>query len=118
MTNNFSLDDIREAADKKYGSTFITVAGEDVELVNVLRLSKDKRNELSAIQESADKAEEGGEDVDIEEVLAKSLRLVAKSSAQADRLINAIDGDLALLSQVFEVYSSETNLGEASGSES
>lgn len=115
MTNkNFSLDDIRAAADKKYASTFIEVGDTEIELVNILRLPKEKRDELFSIQKESDE----GEDNDVEAALTRSLYLVAKEEGGAKLLLDAIGGDLAVLSQVFETYSGETELGEASGSES
>lgn len=109
----FSLDDIRAAADKKYGHTEIPMGdGSSVRLVNALRLPKEKRDQLTSIQDQM--SAEGADQV---EVLSSAVRLIAESDEQADRLLNALDGDLALLVQTFAFYTEGTEAGEASGSQ-
>lgn len=109
----FSLDDIRAAADKKYGHTDIPMGdGSNVRLVNALRLSKDKRAELTSIQDKMN-----AEGADQAEVLAEAIRIVAEDHEQAERLLSALNGDLALLVQTFAFYTEGTEAGEASGSQ-
>lgn len=108
---SFTLDDIRAAADAKYASTDIQVGSKTVELVNPLRLTKDKRDALLAIQDQL------GEDADQQAVLEDALRLVAKTPAQAETLIKAIGGDLPVLAEVFTNYTKSTQVGEASASD-
>lgn len=123
MAKKFTLDDIAEAAEKKFGATVIEIEeGVDVELVNIVRLPSDKRKELTKLQEKfsekEDEENEGAEEQDIEEsvaeqveILESMIRTVAKDGA--DRLIDTLGGDLASLLSVFEMYSKETELGEA-----
>ena len=106
---SFTLDDIREAAEKKYGSTDIDLSDtERVVLVNPLRLAKAKRDKLIALQEDmkADGADQG-------EILEDAIRLVAETDAQAEKLLTACDGDLTLLVEIFERYSGSVEAGEA-----
>ncbi|QWQ42097.1 phage tail assembly protein [Streptomyces sp. YPW6] len=106
----FSLDDIRSAADAKYGSTDIQIDDRTtVVLRNPLRLSKAERDELGSLQDKLD----GDEALDQADVLADAIRLVAKDKKIAEQLIEQIDGDLALLAQVFSTYSKGTQAGEA-----
>ncbi|WP_432078676.1 phage tail assembly protein [Streptomyces sp. YPW6] len=106
----FSLDDIRSAADAKYGSTDIQIDDKTtVVLRNPLRLSKAERDELGSLQDNLD----GNEALDQADVLADAIRLVAKDKKIAEKLIEQIDGDLALLAQVFSTYSKGTQAGEA-----
>ncbi|MEU5446884.1 phage tail assembly protein [Streptomyces californicus] len=106
----FSLDDIRSAADAKYGSTDIQIDDKTtVVLRNPLRLSKTERDELGSLQDKLD----GDEALDQADVLADAIRLVAKDKKIAEKLIEQIDGDLALLAQVFSTYSKGTQAGEA-----
>jgi hypothetical protein len=105
---NYTLDDIRSAADTKYASTDIQVGDTLVCLINALRLPKEKRAELLAIQDDLDK-----DDADQEEILAKAIRTVAATDKQADALLDAIGEDLAMLAQVFETYGKATQVGEA-----
>src|SRR5690606_42166197 len=99
---SYTLDDIRAAADAKYGSTDIELDEKTtVHLLNPLRLPKDKRAELMKIQDVLDR---DGSDVDQEEALTNALRLVADHPKKADALIKAVDGDLAVLASIFETY--------------
>src|SRR5690349_8995707 len=82
----FSLDDIKAAAEAKYGSTDI----DGCELLNPLRLPKKKRDALMDLQHELDK-----DGADQETLLADAIRLVAASKTKAEKLIEAIDGDLA-----------------------
>lgn len=111
----FTLDDIRSAAELKYGSTDIVVGDTTIRLLNPLRLSKAKRDELTALQKSAGEGEDGAE-VDQVEMLRDSLRLVAESPEKVEVLIDAVGDDLAVLAQVFASYGEGTQVGEASAS--
>lgn len=113
MANTFTLDDIRKAAEAKYGSTDIELSdGFVTKLVNPLRLSKEKRAELMAIQKDDD-----GEGQDQEQMLSDAIRLVAEKPIQAERLLEEIDGDLTLLAEIFSNYTKSTQVGEASASQ-
>ena len=111
-----TLDSIREAAEKKFGSYDIELGeGSEVKLLNPLRLSKENRKKLMSYQ---DEANSENSDVDQEDVIEDMLRLIAESPKAADLLIKALDGDLAVQMQIFDDYAKATSLGEASASES
>ncbi|MGW8630607.1 phage tail assembly protein [Streptomyces sp. NPDC055793] len=111
----FTLDNIRAAADAKYGSTDIEVDEKTtVHLLNPLRLPKEKRTKLVALQDAMDA--EG--DVDQEELFSEAIRLVADHPKKAEALLTAVGGDLAVLAQIFETYGKGTQAGEASASAS
>jgi hypothetical protein len=106
----FSLDDIRAAADAKYGSTDIQLDEKTtVVLRNPLRLSKDERGELAGLQGKL----VGDDDLDQGDVLADAIRLVAKDKKAAEKLIEQVAGDLAVLASIFETYTKGTQAGEA-----
>lgn len=108
----FSLDDIRAAADAKYGSTDIAINDTTtVSLLNPLRLPKTKRTALTAIQDRME-----GDDADQESLLAEAIVLVADHPKKGEALIKAVGGDLAVLAQIFETYGTGTQVGEASAS--
>ena len=112
MANAITLDDIRDAAEAKYGSTDITLdTGEVVKLLNPLRMPKVRRDALSALQEKLSE-----DDADQEALLAEAIGLVAESPAKAKKLLAAIGDDLAMLAAIFETYSKGTQVGEASPS--
>lgn len=105
------LDDIRAAAESKYGSTDINLGTRIVKLLNPLRLPKKQRDALIAVQERLN-----AEDADQEALLAEALSLVAESGAAAKALLAAVGDDLAVLVEVFARYSEGTQAGEASAS--
>lgn len=112
--SSYSLDDIRAAADAKYGATEIRVDENTVvKLINPLRLPKEDRTALLGVQ---DRLTAEGEDVDQAEVFADAIRTVADDKAAADKLIEAIGGDLAILAEVFRTYTEGASVGEASAS--
>ncbi|MEU3709010.1 phage tail assembly protein [Streptomyces catenulae] len=108
---SFSLDTIRAAAEARYSSTDIELGDNTVRLLNPLRLPKAKRTALSQLQDRM-----GGEGADQEELLSEAIRLVAERPTAADDLLNAVDGDLAVLAEIFDRYGKGTQVGEASAS--
>lgn len=108
----FSLDDIRAAAEAKYGSTDIETSKGMVKLVNVLRLPKTKRDALMAIQDQL-----SADDADQEAILADAIRTVAETPKQAENLLAEVGADLAVLMEIFQAYTSGTQVGEASASQ-
>ena len=119
-----TLDFIREAADKKFGHLTIELDSEtSVVLTNPIRLSAEKRKAFldNQKQMEAEKDEDGNavdtENFDQAAVLEESLRIVADSKPGAERLIEALGGDLAQLISVFESYTKGVELGEASPSQ-
>lgn len=125
----FSLDDIRAAADAKYGSLDIPLSekqGDVVRLMNPLRMSEEQRKELQRIQdklnEAGDKSdsEEASEDAIAEQtaLIKEMLLAVAENKQAGQKLLDALNGDLAMTMVVFEKYTEGTQLGEASASQS
>ncbi|MGW8743553.1 phage tail assembly protein [Streptomyces sp. NPDC055794] len=109
---SFSLDDIRAAAERKYGSTDITFGDEKVRLLNPLRLSKTRREALAKLQDQM-----GKDDVDQADALADAIRTIAESDQAAEKLLTAVDMDLAILAEIFGHYGESTQAGEASASQ-
>lgn len=114
---SFTLQDIVDAAERQFGSTEIQIdENTTVTLVNVVRLPREKRQRLIQLQKELDgegKTEEELAEVDQVPLLEESLRLVAKTEAEGDKLIAALGGDLALLASTFSFYGKETEVGEA-----
>ena len=114
MATVVTLDSIREAAEKKYGSYDIELGGGNVvRLLNPLRLSEDARKRLAALEE-----QEGGDDTDsVAERLHETVRIIAESQEQAAKLIEAVGGDLGVLATIIEQYGDAAEVGEASPSQ-
>lgn len=115
----YTLDDIRSAADKKYASTDIEVSEDmTVVLLNPMKLSKEKRAALIAINAelTTPEGEEPNADMDQVEIFQRALSLVSATPAQAEALLSMVGDDLAVLAQIFETYGEAQQAGEASAS--
>lgn len=103
------LDDIRAAAEAKYGSLDVEVGERTVRLLNPMRLPERKRAAMLALQEDAK-----ADDVDQVEVMREMVRLASESTVGAELLLEAIGDDLAVLAEIFSEYGKRTRVGEAS----
>ena len=128
MTKKFTLDDIRDAAEAKYGSTWVVTDEQEIELVNLLRLPKEKRDVILSLSKKAEKpakgeggeGEESEDSVDIDEMrddLKAGLTAACRTTEQANALMAFVGDDTALVMQVFTMYTKETQAGEASPSQ-
>ena len=71
---SFSLDDIRAAADRQYGSTDIQVTEDMVtSLLNPLRMGKAKRDALYELLRPLQEDERGDLDVDPEHIFTEAI---------------------------------------------
>jgi hypothetical protein len=109
---SYSLDDIRAAAERKYGSTDITLGEDTVRLLNPLRLPKARRDALLSLQEQM-----SADDADQAALLSGAIRTIAESEKAAEKLLEAVGGDLAVLAEIFGHYGESTQAGEASASQ-
>jgi len=109
-----TLDEIRAAAEEKYGSFDIPLSdGTVVVLLNPLRLSKDVRKGLETFQDRM-KAE-GADQVAL---LKETLLSLAKDKRAGQKLLREIGDDLPVLIETFSRYAEATKVGEASASRS
>lgn len=121
--STFSLDQIREAAEQKYGATVIELGdGQEARLLNPIRLSSDKRKALMKVQsqiESLQTDEEVSDEAASEladkqlALLADAIRAVAETPFQAELLLDKVGSDGAMLITVFELYNKAEAPGEA-----
>ena len=117
--SEFTLADIKAAAEAKFGATTIALSEtESVELVNAIRLPKEKRKQLTEIQSKISSKEEGAEDRDIVDLFEALIRLVAKTPAEGEKLVEACEHDAAYLNEAVSRWAKGTQVGEASPSES
>ena len=104
------LSDAQAAADKKYAPLGIELDDRTVVLRTPVRLSKEERDQL----QEATKAEEQDDPID---TIESAFRIVIADEDDAEALISAIGGDLGVALEVFNAFTKETQLGEASSSE-
>lgn len=112
-----TLASIRAAADAKYGSFDVILDEHNtVSLLHPIRLSKEKRAELTSVAD----VPEGEDEADIEDRLVGIIRAVT-SETGATKLLEAISPeghpDLAILSDVVSGYMESQKVGEASASQ-
>lgn len=116
MASTFTLDDIRAAAEKAYGTTEI-VDGDVVvaRLLNPLRLTASKRAALKAAQEGIRATEDSGDaDQDIiVDHLRDAIRAISETDAQATALLRMAGDDAAILISIFNIYSKSEASPEA-----
>ena len=110
----YTLDDIREAADKKYGGLTIELGeGHNVTLRNMLRLSREERGKIEQLRERDDESIE-----ETIEGLREAVLMLADSSDNGRALLDMIGDDAALLIHIFKTWQDQTQAGEAQPSES
>ena len=115
MSFTVTLDDINNAAEKRFGNVEIPLdESTTVVLRNPLRLSEEERDQLTGLQDSANEAEE---DQDQSKYFEEMLLIVGDSKTKVRRLIDSFDGDLTKLVAVVQLYQEYAQMGEASPSQ-
>jgi len=139
----FTLDDIRDAADKQFASLDIPLSGDRIlRLRNPLRLTSEERAELTAVQTAGSKERERikalaaeyrtaveAHEADPENApdpgtlnlpevdqfgqLAKILTVVANDRTLCQELLNQLGGDVTLIATVVQQYNKVVEPGEA-----
>lgn len=123
MGNMFTLESIREEADKSFRPVVIELSdGTECVLSNLLRLPRKDRIEVTRLLkklEHLDGADE--DDLDDDEVdvfLDTATAILTIVGDKGKKLVAEIDGDLTVTMKVMEKWMESTQSGEASGSES
>lgn len=113
----FTLDNLREAVEKKYAGFPVQYGADVTETVTLraaIRLSKAERKQLSTLakklQTEGDK--EQNED-DVLKALADMLVVVADSPEAGSKLVAALNSDLAAIVTLWGEYQAATEPGEA-----
>lgn len=112
MANVFTLDALRQEADKDYEALQIDLPDCSVTLRNLIRLSKGERVKVMELVGSFENAKDASEEDDsdhMSDVAEDILRLVADDGA---KLIKAINGDLGLTMTILKKWMGSTSLGE------
>lgn len=112
MSNEFTLNDLNAALEKKYGP-FVFVAGrEKFVLRQPLRLSQEARTLVKAqLQVLEDKNDELTED-EVKAIFKAVIENIIEGD-KADRLFDVLDHDLVKITILFEQWVERTQAGEA-----
>jgi|SRR5690349_22097879 len=112
MTNEFTLDDLNDALEKKYGPFIFKAGREKFVLQQPLRLTKQKRDivkaQLEILEHKQDELDEDG----VFAVLKAVVENVIEGD-KADRLFEVLDYDLVKITILFEQWVARANVGEA-----
>lgn len=121
MATTYSLDQLREDVERKYGPFIVQMgAGKSVTLLPLMRLPEDKRARFGELQRKLGEQQADPTQTDlavIGETIREILRTVAEKPAGATALLNALPDDAYAL-QLFEKYAAASMPGEASDSPS
>ncbi len=123
MSNMFTLESIREEADRSFRPVVITLSdGSECTLSNLLRLPKKDRIEVTRLLKKLEHLE-GSEEADLDEdevdvFLDTATQVLTIVGDRGKKLVSEIDGDLTVTMKVMEKWMESTQSGEASGSES
>lgn len=123
MSNVFTLDAMREELDRKYAPVVIEIGDEKVELRSLLRLKSGPRKEVATKLEDLKKLNESDDDegmslTELDSATSLAEEILYHVADKPDKLIDALDGDMSLIMQVFEAWMGDTQAGEADSSES
>ena len=117
MGNVFSLDSLREEADKAYAPLKVALSdGSEVVLRNLLRLKKDVRTEVFDLLKKLEETEEQSGQDHVDNLLGIVEELIRKVADRGDDLLNELDGDIALSMQILNGWLGESQAGEAESS--
>jgi hypothetical protein len=123
MSKMFTLESIREEADKSFRPVVIELSdGSECVLSNLLRLPRKDRLEVTRLLKKLEHLE-GAEEADLDDdevdvFLDTATAVLTIVGDKGKKLVAEIDGDLTVTMKVMEKWMESTQSGEASGSES
>lgn len=112
MTNAFTLDDLNQALEDKYGPFVFKAGRETFKLNQILRLPKEKRDIVKA---QLQLLEDNKAELEEHEILA-ILKAVVDNVLEGDkidRLFDLLDNDLVKVTVFFEKWMESAQAGEA-----
>ena len=123
MSNLFTLESLREEADRSFRPVVITLSdGTECTLANLLRLLRKQRIEVTKLLKNLEHLEGGTaddlEEDDVDAFLNTATEILTIVGDRGKKLVAEIDGDLTVTMKVMEKWMESTQSGEASGSES
>lgn len=119
--NVFTLDAMREEIEKEFAPFQIEVDGEKLTLRNLLRVPKNRRDEVYGLLDDLSAAQESDEGTlsvteKSAQIALKIIPLVADKEKLARTLVERIEDDLALTLRLFNVWMEATQSGNSGDS--
>jgi hypothetical protein len=119
--NVFTLDAMREEIEKEFAPFQIEVDGEKLTLRNLLRVPKNRRDEVYGLLDELSAAQESDEGTlavteKSAQIALKIIPLVADKEKLARTLVERIEDDLALTLRLFNVWMESTQPGNSEDS--
>ena len=119
--NVFTLDAMREEIEKEFAPFQIEVDGEKLTLRNLLRVPKNRRDEVYGLLDELSAAQESDEGTlsvteKSAQIALKIIPLVADKEKLARTLVERIEDDLALTLRLFNVWMEATQSGNSEDS--
>lgn len=117
MSNVYSMKQLKDDLDRKYGPLVFETDEDVFELRQVIRLREAERNDVV----EALKSLEGRDENSIQEIeMREILEFVLKTAvgAKGEAFVSLFEGDLVALQEVFQKWIEHTQAGEASASSS
>lgn len=111
----FTLENLREAADRKYAPTIIETPDRTYTLPNLLRLAPEKRSEIEGLLADAEKyvdEDASGSDLNEQIELFEKLLIAAEVDGKGQELLDLID-DPAIVMDIVTEWLEATQAGEA-----
>jgi hypothetical protein len=119
--NVFTLDAMREEIEREFAPFQIEVDGEKLTLRNLLRVPKNRRDEVYGLLDELSAAQESDEGTlsvteQSAQIALKIIPLVADKEKLARTLVERIEDDLALTLRLFNVWMESTQPGNSEDS--
>lgn len=107
----FTLDQLKETVASKYEPLVIENGDDKFVLTNLLQLPEKRRNKVLALTAKAD-------DVDTENAadafgLFEDVIIEVTEDNRGKELVDLVDGNTAILTEIFTEWAGDTQLGEA-----
>ena len=110
----FTLDNLREAADKKYGPTIIETPDHDYTLPTLLRLDSTKRGKVEKILDKISALGDEDDSIDLNKQIAlfEDLIVQAEVDGRGKELVDLVN-DPAVIIDIVTAWLEGTQAGEA-----
>lgn len=112
---NFTLENLRAAADKKYAPTVIEAGDEEFVLPAILRMGAESRSRITDLLTDAERLAEDESVENLDEQIKTFSELISAAvlDDKGDRLLELIGDDTVILIDIVSAWMKDTQAGEA-----